>query len=259
MRAGPPPDVLTAFGATARPTPLAGGEGGSWRAGDLVLKATPTGTEWPWLGEHLPTVREDDFRLALPVPARTGRWVVDGWCAQAWVVGEHPDGPRWRDVLAVCDRLHTAMCHLPRPGFLDGRTHPWSVGDRVAWGEAEPEVEHPLLDPLLAMRRPLDLPLQAVHGDLTENVLFAEDLPPAVIDVSLYWRPAGYAHAIVVGDAVRWLDAKPGPLLVAVGHVVAFPQLFVRASIFRLVTTLLVGGDAAPYERNLEIIATLGT
>lgn len=203
MTVGPPSDVLAAFGVRATAVPLEGGERRSVRAGDLVLKPDPGGSEWAWLGEHLPTVREDGFRLALPVPAVDGRWVVDGWCAQTWGAGRHAETPRWADVLAVCDGLHTAMRHLPRPDFLDERRHPWSIGDRVAWEEREPEVEHPVLDRLFAARRPLALPSQAVHGDLTENVLFAEGLAPTVIDVSLYWRPAGYAHAIVVGDAIR--------------------------------------------------------
>jgi uncharacterized protein (TIGR02569 family) len=253
----PPASVLEAFGVRAPSEPLEGGEGRSLRAGDLVLKPAPSATEWAWLGEHLPMVRGDGFRLALPVPAVDGRWVVRGWCAQTWVTGAHPNPPRWLDVLAVCDRLHTAMRHLERPAFLDERTHPWAVGDRVAWEELAPDVEHPLLDRLLVARRAVDLPPQAVHGDLTENVLFARGRPPAVIDVSLYWRPSGYAHAIVVGDAVRWMHAEPASLLAAVEHVPAFPQLFVRASIFRLVTTLLFGGDAEPYERDLEIVGLL--
>ena len=255
---GPPEPVLAAFGVRTSVERLEGGEGRSVRAGDLVLKPAPSKGEWAWLGDHLPAVREHGFRLALPVPALDGRWVVDGWCAQTWVAGEHPDAPRWLDVLAVCDRLHTAMRHLPRPAFIDERTHRWSIGDRVAWRERDPDVADPRLARLLAARRPVDQPCQAVHGDLTENVLFEEGQPPAGIDLALYWRPAGYAHAIVVGDAIRWSGADPGPLLAAVGRVVGFPQMFVRASIFRLVTTLLFGGDAEPYERDVEIVALLG-
>lgn len=258
MTALPSASVLAAFGVPTSAVRLGGGEGRSVRAGDLVLKPAPSGPEWAWLGEHLPTVREDGFRLALPVPAVDGRWVIDGWCAQTWVAGAHPMEPRWPDVLDVCDRLHTAMRHLPRPGFIDDRTHPWSVGDRVSWQEHEPELRHPLLDRLLAARRPVDLPSQAVHGDLTENVLFEEGHSPAVIDVSLYWRPAGFANAVVVGDAIRWAEADPEPLIAATWHVEWFAQLYVRAAIFRLVTTLLFGGDVEPYRRDLETVSKLG-
>ena len=46
-----------------------------------------------------------------------------------------------------------------------------------------------------------------MHGDLTGNVLFARGLPPAVIDFSPYWRPVGFASAVVVGDALLWEGA----------------------------------------------------
>ena len=82
------------------PEALAGGEGRSWRAADLVVKPCDDAVEWAWLGEHLPTVREDGFRLALPVQAGDGRWTVEGWCATTWLAGDHASD-RWVDVLGV--------------------------------------------------------------------------------------------------------------------------------------------------------------
>ena len=79
-----------------------------------------------------------------------------------------------------------------------------------------------------------------------------------MIDPTIYWRPAGYASAIVVGDAVRWFDAEPKPLLDSVSAIDAFGQLMVRASIFRLVTTRLFGGDIEPYDRDLALIDLVG-
>jgi len=98
---------------------------------------------------------------------------------------------------------------VPRPSFLDERDNPWSVGDRAAWGElglgALPPVKH--LDRLTALLRPLETTSQLIHGDLTGNVLFAEDAPPAVIDLAPYWRPPAFASAIVVTDALVWEGA----------------------------------------------------
>ncbi len=165
------------------------------------------------VGAHLPSVREDGFRLALPVPAPDDRWVIDGWSAQTWVAGGHPSEPRWLEVLDVSARLHAAMRHLPRPPFLDARTHEWAIGDRVAWGEMAPPVRHEFLDRLLETRRPVELLPQVIHGDLTENVLFDDALPPAVIDPAVYWRPAGYASAIVVG---AMLDGIPESVAIGV-------------------------------------------
>ena len=69
-------------------------------------------------------------------------------------------------------------------------------------------------------------------------MLFADGLPPAVIDFSPYWRPTGFASAVVVGDALLWEGADAG-LLTAVAHVDDFPQLLVRALIFRAVVDAL--------------------
>ena len=112
-----------------------------------------------------------------------------------------------------------------------------SVGERVAWGELPAErfahVKH--LPRLVGALRPVDTASsQLVHGDLTGNVLFADGLPPAVIDFSPCWRPTGFASAVVVGDALLWEGADES-LLAAVAHVPDLPQLLVRALIFRAV------------------------
>ena len=73
-----------------------------------------------------------------------------------------------------------------------------------------------------------------MHGDLTGNVLFADGLPPAVIDFAPYWRPPAFATAVVVGDALLWEGADE-TLLAAVEHVDAFPQFLLRALIYRAV------------------------
>ena len=77
-----------------------------------------------------------------------------------------------------------------------------------------------------------------MHGDLTGNVLFADGLPPAVIDFSPFWRPTGFASAVVVGDALLWEDADES-LLGAVAHVDDFAQFLLRALIFRAVVDAL--------------------
>jgi len=88
---------------------------------------------------------------------------------------------------------------------------------------------------VLAERDPVsERPAQLVHGDLTGNVLFAAGLPPAVIDVSPYWRPAAYAGAVVVADGLLWWDQ--GADLVAAAGESGRPDLVARALLFRLLT-----------------------
>lgn len=240
--APPPAHVLAAFGATDAPTPLGGGQGQAWRAGDLVLKPlewSMSPAELEWQGAVLGALREDGFRVARPCRAADGSALVDGWCAWRYVEGEHAER-RWADVIAVGERFHAALAGVSRPDMIDARTDHWAIGDRVAWGELPAErfahVEH--LPRLVAALRPVDAASQLVHGDLTGNVLFARGVPPAVIDFSPYWRPPAFASAIVVGDALAWEGADE-TLLAAVAHIPSFPQFLLRALIYRLVVDAL--------------------
>ena len=129
----------------------------------------------------------------------------------------------------------------------------------MAWEDDPPE-DHPLLDRLVTIRSQIDLPSQVIHGDLTQNVLFAEDLPPAVIDVTPYWRPSAYSLAIVIQDAVCWFGADPEALLAACADVQELPQLFVRAVIFRLVTALVFDHrDVGNFVRVVEVAERFAT
>ncbi len=107
--------------------------------------------------------------------------------------------------------LHDALADLPRPKFLDHRDDLYTWADSVSWGDIPADDERlgsgvgaSAFAGLAAGRRPITLPQQVVHGDLTGNVLFAGSAPPAVIDITPYWRPASWATAIVVVDAIAW-------------------------------------------------------
>lgn len=234
----PPDSVLAAFGVRD-PVRIGGEQSPCWAADGIVLKPTSDPTEAAWCAEVLASLPEDGFRVARPVRSREGPWVCDGWTAVRLVEGEHDRAGRWDEVLAVCDAFHRALVGVPRPAFLDRRDDPWSWGDRTAWGEADPPVPAPL-DALVArlhrMLRALDAPAQVIHGDLGGNVLFAEGLPPAVIDFVPYHRPAGFAAAIVVVDALTWEGADPS-ILDHVAHITDLEQYLARAVIYRMVTT----------------------
>ena len=239
----PPPSVLAAFGVSAEPEPLAGGTGTAWRCGELVLKPLDAAVEEvEWQGALFDGVRADGFRVARL------RGIVDGWCGWVHVAGQNRERA-WPEIIAVGERFHAALGGVPRPAFLDRRTNHWAVGERVAWGELPAAdfayVKH--MARLAGALRPVDTTAsQLVHGDLTGNVLFAEGLPPAVIDFSPYWRPTGFATAVVVGDALLWEGADES-LLTAVEHVDDFPQFLVRALIFRaVVDALFRAGEPAP-------------
>ena len=233
----PPPAVLAAFGvAGSRPAQLGGGQGTSWLADDVVVKPADADMEelaWQaWVFAQIPA---SGFRLARPRRAADGSLCVDGWCAAEYVTGTHEAG-RWPEIIAVGERFHTALAGIPRPSFLDQRSSRWAISDRVAWGEIPPSefpcVRH--LPELVCALRPVTAPSQLIHGDLTGNVLFDSPQPPAIFDFSPYWRPAAYASAIVIADALVW-QAADRQVLDAVTHIGGFGQYLVRALIFRAV------------------------
>jgi uncharacterized protein (TIGR02569 family) len=240
---------------------MTGGRGLAWRVDDLVLKpADLAPEELAWQAELLPTVDARDLRLSFPRRAAGGELVVDGWTAWSHLPGEHRAG-RWVEVIDVGDRFHRALVGLDRPGFIAARTDPWAIGDRVAWGEApvDPYLGVPHVDRLAALRRPVDARSQLIHGDLTGNVLFADDLPPAVIDLSPYWRPTAFATAIVVADALVW-EGADNSLLESVADVDDIDQMLVRALLYRIVAAVegRFEDDAGIRERYRGAVAAAG-
>lgn len=243
----PPADVLAAFGIDAEPRPLAPP---TWRAGDVVLKPGVDVRLQTWLGTEVAPLAREGFRLAEPLSARDGSWVVAGWAASGWAEGvsavERGAGPHaWKAALDGGRAFHRAIAHLPRPSWLARRRSWWADADRRAWGEAGPAEPVPELAAtarlLEAACRPLGDP-QVVHGDLGGNVLLADGLDPAIIDVSPYWRPPAYAEGVLVADALCWSGA--GPDLLDVLHV-SVPAV-ARGLLFRLWTTherVLAGVD----------------
>ena len=191
----------------------------------MVLKPLDRSVnELEWEADLLGRVRGDGFRVSSPLRAAHGSLTVNGWYATVFLVGQHEPG-RWADVIRTGEAFHAAVAAEPRPAFLDQRTDPWAIGDRVAWGDLPvsdfADAKH--VARLAAARRPIDALDQLIHGDLSGNLLFAEGLPPAIIDLSPYWRPTAFATAIVVADALVWEGADTS-LLSQVRHIEHFEQ-----------------------------------
>ena len=271
----PDPGVLAAFGARADPVPLPGGEGTAWRAGEVVLKPAGNPRVARWTAElyrdlGLLAGRAPGFRVPRPLRAAArdgaardgaardgaardgaaGDWVAGGWVAWQWLPGEPASwagvSPFWSRLIAASRAFHAALAGRPAPPWLGRDGSPWTAGDQVAWGERDPgsvlaAAPGPLagqLRGLLAALRPVRLPSQLIHGDLGGNVLFSPASPPAVIDFSPYWRPAGLALAVAAVDALTWGGADPAIL----GELDGEPeigQLLARAHVGRLVTEVV--------------------
>lgn len=134
------------------------------------------------------------------------------------------------------ERFHQATAGVPVPGWHRRRGDPFARADQAAWDGAVLS-EFTTLGPvarLAAQLRPVGGRAQLIHGDLSGNVLFHRDLPPAIIDLSPYFRPALFATAIVVIDAMIWEGADRSVLSVIDGRPGAY-QYLLRAAIFRVV------------------------
>jgi uncharacterized protein (TIGR02569 family) len=246
-----PEGVLAAFGlAGVVPERLRGGQGTAWRAGQVVLKPADSARAGRWFAEVYDALAGPGFRVPRPVRAVTGDWVAQGWTASCWGAGAAADwsgvSPRWPGLIAASRALHAALAGVPVPAWRGTVENPWTIGDQVAWGERDPG---PLLGPaagqlagqlrrLLDALRPVDLPNQLIHADLAGNVLFADELPPAVIDFSPLERPAGLPLAIAAVDALQWHQARP-EVLDQLADEPELDQLLARALIYRQITEIV--------------------
>jgi uncharacterized protein (TIGR02569 family) len=247
-----PDEVLASFGvAGVVPVRLPGGQGTTWRAGPMVLKPADSVREGRWFADVYDGLNGPGFRVPRPVRAVSGDWVALGWTCWRWVAGTAADwsgvSPRWPELIAVSRALHAALADVQVPGWQNTIENPWVIGDQVAWGEREPGA---LLGPaagelagqvrrLLAALRPVGLPNQLIHADLAGNVLFADGLPPAVIDFSPLVRPAALPLAVVAVDTLQWSQALP-EILDHLADEPEFDQLLARALIYRHVTEIIM-------------------
>lgn len=251
----PPEQVLTTFGLTAHPPIAMEGTGvAGWRVGEVVLTMVPDHARAAWSAGTRENLYVEGLRIARPLRASDGRYVVSGWRADTYVAGM-PE-PRYDEVLAVADRLHEAIAGLERPRFLLQPPAPpfsdvdvFTAADRAAWEEvplrsaraggmpvpdsADAEQSIAALKTLAGLRRPVDAPSQVVHGDLFGTVLFAGAAAPAITDIVPYWRPAAWASAVIVVDALAWGGADDD-LIERWSHLDQWPQMLLRATMFRL-------------------------
>lgn len=278
MTVAPPPHVLDLFAVPADVQPLPGGQGGSVRAGDLVLSPGRDPEVAVWLNPLLArlavelderTAARRSLRVAMPIPARDGSWVVEGWGASRWETGTTGCDDA-AVVVATARLLHAelAVAVPVRPAGLERREDRWALAERLAFGEddcvREAVHDHPareLVERLvLARSRAAHAELgddQLVHADLTGNVLLDPAGSPVVIDVSPAWRPALWAEAVCRLDlAVRDPERRdPHEQLGGLAEDARGRSALARAALFRLLSDRPVELDG--YERAL--VPLLGT
>ncbi|TNC23188.1 TIGR02569 family protein [Amycolatopsis alkalitolerans] len=228
-----PQRVLNAFGAQGVPERIPGGP--AWRCGRLVFKPVTDKARTVWLANVLGRLVVPDLRIARPVRATDGRWIVGGWAAGRYLEGQREH--RHDETMLAALKLAQATAKLPRPDFFSRRQGTDALADRIAWGEADVPVEERKggrwFEVLAVARRPVRLPDQVVPGDLFGAVLFDGPSPPGIVDFEPYYRPAEWGAAVVAVDAVAWGGADL-EFLRRWSHLPEWSQLLLRALLFRL-------------------------
>lgn len=231
-----PPHVRAAFGvADVEPRPVVWAGRRAFRCGDLLVRPVPDKVVAAWSAGVLDGLKVEGLRIAQQVRSSDGRWVVAGWAASRYLAGVVE--PRYDAVLTTAVRLHEALAHVERPRLLDGRDDLATRSAAAAFGERRPTLEPAaggdLFARLAALRTPLDQAPQLVHPELFGAVLFDEQGVPALIELVPCWRPAHWAAAVVVTDALAWGGADEG-LLHRWADTAEWPQALLRAVLFRL-------------------------
>lgn len=233
----PPDYVVAAFGADAHAAQqLDSHSGRLWRYGDLVLRPAGDPVIATWSAGVFDELRIDAVRVPRPLRSLDGRWVVSGWCARRYLTGR--PAARYDESLLVADALDHALADVSVPKMLSSREDLASWADAVAW-DPDADTQGRLAGAgarwmeLAAGRRPLDLPVQLVHGDLFGNILYAGSAPPAVVGFYPLVRPAGYAAAVIAVDALAWGGADRSVISNRL-HGEGWGELLRRACLYRL-------------------------
>ena len=230
----PPKHVLKAFGVHGSPEVLPGGQGTTFRVGDVVFKPTHNAVETIWVIEVLGGIESTEFRVPTYLSSDVGEVLVDGWMAYEFLPGEMVK-EHWEEKRKVLEHFHHALKDVPEPPFFAHRDDPWALADFMAWGDLAINCHDRLklaVETLVECLQPINVTNQIIQGD-PDNILFAEGVPPAIIDFCPYWRPSEFGFAVLVVDKLVWEEADLS-IVQVFEDIPEFSQLLVRAELRRV-------------------------
>jgi uncharacterized protein (TIGR02569 family) len=261
MSQEPSSSVLDLFQIKEKPVFLPGGEGRTYKAGDVILKHLKNDSiEFAnWSADLFDRIEESGFRVSRPIKASSGEWVTpDGWSAWTYMEGNHNYEGHIEESVSAIKSFHDAIKDFSPPKSFYKWDSPYVRADKYAWGE-KPKIVHPQLEgvveKLYAVRQPLDMPDQLIHGDLNpDNILLSHDSYPVIIDIAPYLRPSDFGIAVYA----YWIGAyryKPEDLDYF-KNIPNFKQLLVRAGIRMLLIMSEFNKvtEMTRYERATEIV-----
>ncbi|MBI4919596.1 hypothetical protein HY837_06700 [archaeon] len=229
-----PKEVIEVYGITGEVKRFEGGRGTTYLVGETVFKPVANEAEIQWIAETFNKIRTNQIRFPKYLRSTKDNWVEKGWSAYHYLDGETYK-KNWKDKIRVCDKFHRIIKNIPCPDFIKKKNDPWSKADRIAWGEAPLEC-HEKIKPhaikIMNHIKPISLNNQLIHGDIGGNILFSKGMAPAVIDFSPHYRPADFATAVLVVDALVWGRASEKILNLVQGKK-EFAQLLLRAELRR--------------------------
>ena len=212
VKADPPSeDIAQAFGSNENIVRLNGGQGTSYRSGNIVLKPTDDHAHSKWVASIIFNIdNADGVRFAKPIKSIRGEWIYKGYVAWEYLEGSHQIGC-YEDKIKASQKFHQLLKNVPYSKIFDTSSNSWSVANEVVWGKKHSEYGEEfnrLIDPVKLKLRPLNLPSQFIHGDLSGNFLFADKLFPAIIDFSPTWAINGFAEGVMLADVIAWESAE---------------------------------------------------
>ncbi|SDS37171.1 hypothetical protein [Corynebacterium timonense] len=210
-----PKHVLAAFQVDDTPASSVVPAGPVWdngaRFGRVVVStAAPTAA---WAAKVRERLAIDGMRVARPVRATDGRFVVGGFKASEYAEGEVVS--RVDEAIAAALSYEEAMREVAGPTVQ--RTDRFADADRAAWRDVE-----------------VPGPTCVAHADFLFSCAFSGSLPPLLTDIvpTAEPRPAGYTAALVLVDGLLTRSVDDN-VVSRWAHIAHLPELALRAVEYR--------------------------
>lgn len=201
-----------------------------WLVGNVVFSRAISAGAAAWSAKTREKLRIPGLRVARPIRATDGRYLISGWRAS-----NHIDGTPARrvdEVVHAALRLDDALSDVEIPDFArSGGSDPFTRADREAW--AMLPGPHDLASRLISLMEPVDAPDQVCHADLLATTLFSGYQAPAVTDLVAVAHPHGYSAALVMVDGLLAGAVDQG-VIDRFDHLPALDQLLLRALTYRV-------------------------
>jgi len=241
-------EVIQKFSSNPDFSILHGGQGDAFRSGNLVIKKVFEPEKYRWYAELLSRHPFFDVKYSRPVRSLSGSFIEEGYGATQFLDGEFIAG-RMKEKIQASKTFNRQLKDIPKPKNFNLWISPWTRAQNLAWNNFQLPVEFDTnasrdLGELFRLWKPIDLPVQLIHVDLSGNILFDGDVP-VIIDFTPGFFPKEYAEVLLLSDSIAWFDEPLESLdLLPINKESTF-QMLLRAVLFRLSVPLFF--DPANY------------